>query len=145
MNLHFTISEFNISGEHIPEEVADKILEHHIVPMVVVREQMGEAVWPSLKSGYRPFWWEKKYGRSGKSQHCFGEQESGEFDPGAKGAVDWTADDLDRLEELIMELTPYTRIARYKNFIHCDYKAQDGKRYYFKSGDDSKWQFIKHL
>ncbi len=132
--MDFTISEFNISGEPILEDVADKILEHHIVPMQKVRDKYGAPIWPSQKSGYRSVQWEKSRGRSGNSQHTFK----------GKGAVDWTASDLDKLEKLIIEHTDYTRIARYNTFIHCDYKAK-GERQYFKSDSRSRWTFINNV
>lgn len=135
MKLHFSISEFNISGEPIPQDIADKILKHHIEPMNPIREEIGMAIWPSENSGYRSYAWEKSKGRSGNSQHTFK----------SKGAVDWTCSDLDLLEKHLIENTSYTRIARYSTFIHCDYKAEDGKRYYFKSSPSSKWEFIKTL
>lgn len=138
MKLNFKISEFNISGEPIPEDVADKILKHHILPMQKVRELFGQAIWPSQKSGYRSVKWEKEHGRSGNSQHTFK----------GKGAVDWTCKEgesfgvrnLDNLLHFIIEETDYKRIAVYKNFIHCDYKS-DGtvNRYLYDSTPDSKW------
>lgn len=131
----FSISELCISSEPIPQEIADKLLEFHITPMIKVREELGGWVTASQKSGYRPKSWEIMKGRSGNSQHTFQ----------GKGAVDWTASDLDRLEELIITHTNYTRIVRYDSFIHCDYKATDGKRYYFTSDAASNWTFIKFL
>ena len=143
--MNFTISELCIVNKRIPLNIADKLLLYHIVPMQKVRDILKKPITASLKSGFRPYDWEIANNRSGKSQHCFGQNKNGTIDYNAKGAVDWTSEDLDKLEKLIIKHTEYTRIARYKNFIHCDYKAQDGKRYYFKSGDDSKWQFIKYL
>ena len=122
MKLNFTISEFNISGKPIPEDVADKILKWHIQPMQRVRDKFKDAIWPSLKSGYRSVQWEKKNGRSGNSQHTFK----------GKGAVDWTCQNFsskkDKLLKLIIEETDYTRIAVYNSFIHCDYKVTNSMR-----------------
>lgn len=140
MKFNFTLSEFNISGEKIPEDVADKILEYHIIPMQIVRDKLGVSIWPSLKSGYRSSKWERKRGRSGKSQHCFR----------GKGAVDITCKDFSvtgvTLLDLIVEHTQYTRMAVYRSFIHCDYKpTKSGKRQIFKSDSSSKWTLTKEL
>ena len=114
--LNFKISEFNISGEPIPEDIADKILEYHIVPMQMVRIIMGIPMWPSQKSGYRSKEWELSKGRSGNSQHTFQ----------GLGATDWTCRDFpNNKEEFLKEIrenTDYTRMAIYDTFIHCDYK-----------------------
>ncbi len=140
MKLNFSISEFNISGEAIPEDVADKILKWHVQPMQDVRDSLKQAVWPSQESGYRSVKWEKSKGRSGNSQHTFK----------GKGAVDWTCKDFstnkDRFLELIIKHTDYTRIAVYNSFIHCDYKhTSDGQRQLFTSTPDSKWEFVKNV
>ena len=55
--MNFTISEFNISRKPIPQDIADKILKWHIVPMQRVRDIFGKAIWPSQKSGYRSKAW----------------------------------------------------------------------------------------
>jgi hypothetical protein len=52
----------------------------------------------------------------------------------------------DKLLELIIKHTSYTRMAVYKGFIHCDYKpTSDGKRQLFKSDKNSRWEFIKNV
>lgn len=141
--LYFKMHEFIITGENVPISVADKIIHAHMLPMNAVREEMGVAVFPSLNSGYRPRRWELKNGRSGNSQHCFGEKEDGYFDPMALGAVDWTCKDFaqnkDKLLKAIIKHTGYTRIAVYSTFIHCDFKARDGRRYLFDSDSASNW------
>jgi hypothetical protein len=141
MKLYFTISEFNISGKPIPEAVADKILEYHIVPLQAVREAHGKPIYVSQNSGYRSLEWEKSKGRSGESEHCFGEQENGTFNED-KGAVDLRSEDLDRLESDLIEHSPYTRICRYKSFIHCDYKPQE--RILYKNTPKG-WQRVKKI
>lgn len=149
MKLNFTLSEFNISGNSIPEKVADKILHKHIVPMQPVREELGFAIYPSLKSAYRPLWWEKENDRSGTSQHTFiGE---GEVEGDGDGATDWTCYDFknnkEDLLESIIKHTKYTRISIYSSFIHCDYKKTgSGKRelFIYKYNDEKKewgWEF----
>lgn len=140
MELNFTISEFNISGEPIPEHIADKILKYHIQPMQAVRTALGFAIWASQKSGYRSKAWELSKGRSGNSQHVFE----------VKGAVDWTcsnfAKNKDALLKNIMNKTEYTRIAIYNSFLHCDYaNTNEGKRELFKSDSASNWTFVKNF
>lgn len=133
MNIPFTTQELCIEyGEPIPQEIATKIWKHHIIPMLVVRSLLNSGIWASEHSGYRPKEWEFRQGRNGKSEHTFK----------GKGAVDWTCKPelLGQLLELIILYTDYTRIAVYKNFIHCDYKADDGNRYLFDSDENSQWK-----
>lgn len=136
MIINFTISEFNISGGDIPEDVADKILKYHITPMQDVREILGIPIYPSLKSGYRSRVWELQNGRNGNSQHVFK----------GKGAVDWTCKDFKNNKGIflqkIIKNTSYTRIAVYNTFIHCDYKeTASGKRELYSSDSKSNWTF----
>lgn len=140
MKLNFTISEFNISGEDIPQDIADKILKHHIVPMQPVRDKLNIPIYPSQKSGYRSQKWEKSRNRNGQSQHCFV----------GLGAVDWTCSDFQNNKEALLASiaidTEYTRIAVYNSFIHCDYKpTSSGKRELYTSDSYSNWKFIRHV
>lgn len=137
MDINFKISEFNISGKNIPEDVADKILKYHISPMIEVRNEMNVPIWASQKSGYRSVSWEKSRGRSGNSQHTFK----------GKGATDWTCEDFSNLKydllKSIITNTSYTRIAIYNTFIHCDYKnTNSGERELFKSDSSSRWELV---
>lgn len=138
MKLNFTISEFNISGQDIPQQVCDKILKYHILPMQPVREELGYWVTPSENSGYRSIQWELDHGRSGGSQHTFK----------GNGATDWTCKDFknnkDDLLNSIIKHTDYTRMTIYNSFIHCDYKHVN-KRQVFESGADSVWVFKKFV
>lgn len=122
------LSDFNISGKPIPEDVADKIEEYHLQPLRNVNKCLPVKVWPSAKSGYRPRWWELEKGRSGNSQHCFY----------GKGATDVTCVNFkgnkEKLLKTLIQETEYTRFAMYDSFIHCDY-AIDGERWVF----DSNW------
>lgn len=141
MKIPFNISEFVITGHTIPNVVADKLLKHHIEPLVPIRHKMNTPITASKHSGYRPPWYEKQMKRSGTSQHCFV----------GKGAVDWTCEPS-KLLELLEELksnTRYIRVCYYPNngFIHCDYKpTHDGKRHYYecKSPTDA-WEFKGEL
>ena len=133
--LHFTLSELCIITGSLPQDVADKLLQHHIWPMNPVREELDAAVLASDNSGYRPTYYDKARGRSGNSQHCFE----------GKGAVDWTTrGDMQKLILLIMKLTSYTRICYYPNnrFVHCDYKPVTGGRQYFEcASPTSAWKY----
>lgn len=138
--MNFNISDFNISGEPIPEDVSDKILKWHIIPMQRVRNVLGIAIWASQKSGYRSKTWELSKGRSGNSQHCFI----------GKGAVDWTCINFqankNKLLKQIIEQTSYTRVALYNSFIHCDYKqTSSGERELYTSTANSEWTFKKFI
>lgn len=140
MKLNFKISEFNISGEDIPEDIADKILKWHILPAQRVRNILDIPMWASQKSGYRSLKWEKSKGRSGNSQHVFKD----------KGAVDWTcyrfSENKDKFLKYLIEETDYTRLAVYNSFIHCDYKnTSTGRRELYTSTPDSVWTLDKFI
>lgn len=138
MQLNFKISNFNISGKPIPEQIADKILFNHILPMQKVRDVLDIKMWASEKSGYRSVSWERSHGRTGSSQHTFK----------GMGAVDWTCEDFGnnraKFLEAIIKHTNYTRMAMYNGFIHCDYKKTNtGQREVFVSDKNSNWEFLK--
>ena len=129
------ISDLVITGTLITLDIADKIILHHIYPMIAVENVLGKKVWASSRSGYRPIEWEYKMGRSGSSQHTFQ----------GKGAVDWTCEDFrnnkQELIDLVISMTDYKRIAIYDGFIHCDYKGDE--RLLFSSDAKSNWKLIK--
>ena len=135
--LYFTVSELCIVSRDVPLDVADKLLKYHIWPMNEIRKELGTPIWASESSGYRPKWYEKQRGRSGKSQHCFE----------GKGAVDWTAYRITELLKLLLDKSPYTRICYYPNnrFIHCDYKATDGRWFYTCESPISQWKLQHQL
>lgn len=126
----FKISDFNISGNPIPEDVADKILLYHIPELNLLAQTLPFEIMISAKSGYRSVQWEKSKGRSGNSQHCFK----------GNGAVDLTCEDFDRnlegLLEGIVNCTDYTRIAVYNSFVHLDFGHAPYNRWVF----NSKWE-----
>lgn len=128
------ISDFNISGKPIPEDIADKILEFHLRPLERVQAALPIKIWVSAKSGYRSYEWEKSKGRPGNSQHCFY----------GKGAADLTCEGFDKnFDEFLGALvnhTDYSRFAIYKTFIHCDYAMQD-ERWVF----NQKWERLYRL
>lgn len=152
MKLWFTISEMCIDVKAIPQQIADAILTWHIIPMSIVREKLGLAIFckdsKGNKSGYRPYRWEILRNRSGGSQHTFGQGKKGVIEEDHRGAADWRCknfrENKSELLRLILEHTDYTRIVIYNHFIHCDYKARDGKRYVFTSTDVSEWTFVRY-
>lgn len=125
----FRTDEFCITDDPIPQEIATKIWVHHIIPMLPIRERLGFQIWPSQRSGYRPYEYEKAHGRSGNSEHCFR----------GDGAVDWTchAENLPKLLEEL-KVSGYMRVCYYQNngFVHCDYKGSE--RLYFEC-DGGAW------
>lgn len=149
-----TISDFCISSTTpIPPIIADRILEHHLIPLERVDNFLPFSIEISYEekgqpSGWRSYWWEIARGRKGGSQHTFGERKTKILNE--KGAIDLTCTSFkknkDRLLEELLKRTEYLRIAEYDTFFHCDYKdLYNGRRRLFKSGKDSKWNFIKFV
>lgn len=139
MNSYIKPSELNISGDPIPNEVADKMVEYHIIPMNAVRAALGLPVLASEKSGWRPLWWEKiTEGMEAANTYI----------------TEWAQliglakifKNKDKFLKLISELTSYNRIAVYATFIHCDYKAtKSGRRELYTSNSSSQWKFVKFI
>lgn len=135
----FSIKEFLITRpKNIGVDIADKLFWNHIIPMIPVRNELGLSITASLRSGYRPKWYELAKGRNGSSQHVFK----------GKGAVDWTCKDFtknkDELLRLIIKHTEYTRICVYKGFIHCDYKATPANLRRVYEYQNKEWKFIRN-
>lgn len=123
------ISDCCITDDAIPQIIADKIMVHVNIGNAVAKN-IGAPVWPSMKSGYRPYKYETSRGRSGSSQHCFRGQ----------GAVDWTCD-RSQAEALVAELikSPYNRVCYYpnNNFVHADFKSAG--KHFFICKDGRNW------
>jgi LysM repeat protein len=133
-------SDLCITPNPVPLNVMDSLIVFHYLPIREVMKQSGLTIWASLKSGYRPRDYEIATGRGAGSQHTFEI-----VNKDGTGAVDWTTDKqyLDLLEVELIRSTNYKRIARYKGFIHCDYKDIDGTRRLYRSDENSNWTFIK--
>lgn len=149
MKLPYKISDFCISNADIPKQIADRILEFHLLPMTNTSYHVGFDIYPSYStkgqpSGYRPYVWEIARGRSGKSQHTFGQRKS--IILNEKGACDITCDDFknnkDCLLEALIEHTDYTRFAVYDTFYHNDYRNKDDYCYIYKSNSKSQWKLL---
>ena len=96
-NTHYVISDFCISNESIPPKIANNILLYHLIPMNQVEDATPFHVYPSYSkkgqpSGWRPYWWEIARGRSGGSQHTFGQRKEKVLN--SKGGLDITCDDF---------------------------------------------------
>lgn len=140
MKIYFKFKELVINGGPVPVSIADKLLHYHMIPVSRVRHALGLPMTASQKSGWRPYQWEIDHGRSGNSQHVFR----------TKGAVDWTCKTFRQnkvtLLNLLIEHTDYTRMAVYRNFIHCDYKpTASGKREIYSSTPASIWTLKKTI
>lgn len=125
--MDFTLSELCITDDPLPLHVADKLILH-INLIQPIRDKLGIPIWASKKSGYRPYAYEIKKGRSGNSQHTF---------QGA-GAIDWTCD-VTFIELLIEELleSAYTRVCEYPgSFVHCDFKGNEKQFFCCSNGAD---------
>jgi len=129
------ISDFCIVDKPTPLDVIDKIEEFHLQPLRMVNACADFNVFVSANSGYRPRAYELSKGRKGNSQHCFY----------GKGAVDVTCEDFkenkDKLLEVLIEETEYTRFAIYNTFIHVDYAHQVENRWVF----NSRWERIREV
>tara|TARA_R110001592_G_scaffold68626_1_gene210257 strand:+ start:15870 stop:16313 length:444 start_codon:yes stop_codon:yes gene_type:complete len=142
---HFVLDEFNLTGAVIPKRVQQSIQKNHIAVMNPVRDELGAVITVSKKSGWRPEEYEKRKKRSGNSTHTFKIQAK---DPEGKGAADYTADDIERLLQLMIDKTGFNRICYYPNnkFIHADYAYPErGRRLFHAASPAAEWKFIKEL
>ena len=131
VKINFTTQEMCITKDPISQDVSTKLWHYHILPMQKVRDIYGKPIFASMKSGYRPYEYELSQGRSGRSEHVFM----------GNGAVDWRCADMPILIDLIKKHIPYTRMADYGTFVHCDYKAtKTGKREFY-TVEGGKWKF----
>lgn len=133
MTNYFKISEFLIEDkETVPVHVVEKLIAFHLPELNKMREELGEPIMVSQKSGYRSYKYELSKGRSGKSEHTFQK----------RGAVDITCspDSFQKLVRLAQK-SGYTRVAVYpkKKFIHCDFNSQK-KRFFINT--ENGWELI---
>lgn len=137
------LSDFCITPEPIPQEIADAIYLFHIPQLQRLEKQLGRRVYVSKRSGWRPKPYEIAKGRSGDSEHTYLEI----CYQGRRGAVDIMCPDVgfNQLIEAAMKVTEYRRVSAYydHNFIHCDYKDVDGKRRFYQGGE--VWEFKRYI
>lgn len=125
---NFRLDEFLIDpAAKIPFSVVAKIVRFHLPELEKARAILGEPLIISSRSGYRPYLYELEKGRSGESEHTYGEDANGNFDPDKKGAVDLTLksyrtrpDAKEKLQEALKE-TAYTNLIFYPWGIHVDF------------------------
>ena len=132
----YRIKEFCVHKD-IPVEVADKILIHHISPMIEVSEAMKSWVVVYKGGGYVPRGCVCLDGCCGLSGHDFDKY----------GAVDYTCspDHFETMLFYIIELTRYSRIGvdRRNLFVHCDYSITDKRIVMEKKGEE--WITVKEI
>lgn len=135
-------SDLCITEDNVPLKVMDALIDCHYVPICNIMKLTGLMIWASLRSGYRPEYYEIQSGRGAGSQHTFEAVSSY-----GCGAIDWTTkqENLDLLQEALIKHSNYRRIARYATFIHADYKDVAGERRLYSSTPDSNWTFIKTI
>ena len=161
----FAPSDFIISYKTpVLPVIIDRIFWYHLIPLNKVQARLTFKVRVSYStkgqpSGYRPFWWEKQKGRSGNSEHTFGDRGSDENNEdqvvNSKGGCDITcdnfADNKDALLQALIDETDYTRFAVYNTFIHADYKdTYKNKRQLFRTEIDPdsgnvEWVYEKEI
>lgn len=133
MNSVHEIESFDITGKGFDKNVEQMVRVCHMEPLKKVEAAIEKncglliKLYVSLKSSWRPVWWEKLKKRSGYSSHTYN----------FMGATDITCDDFKNnwptlLEYLIKE-TSYTRLAVYNGFIHGDYKNDYHDSYVYNS------------
>ncbi|RDY57730.1 hypothetical protein [Flagellimonas nanhaiensis] len=134
------IASYDITGKGFDKKIEQKVRVCHMNYLVHIDRLMfkkhGIHVYVSLKSSWRPKWWELIKKRSGLSQHVYS----------YLGATDITCDDFAENWEILLEYlinhTSYTRLAVYhtidpktgkkSGFIHGDYKNECNDAYVYK-------------
>tara|TARA_R110000782_G_scaffold266983_1_gene361929 strand:+ start:739 stop:1191 length:453 start_codon:yes stop_codon:yes gene_type:complete len=144
------ISEFIIDGKPTDVNIIDKIEKYHRIPINKINETFVERIYPSQTSSFRTYQWEVSKGRSGASQHCFGQNKNLTVDANKLGATDWTCKHFSTFkEQLLQELinkTNYTRLCVYNSFIHGDYKVHPTrKRRLYTVDSKGNWIFKENI
>lgn len=131
------ITSYDITGKGFDKKVDIKVRVCHMEPLKRVEAKVlakcGIKVHVSLRSSWRPVWWERLKNRTGRSEHTYG----------WLGATDVTcdgfADNWEILLDALISETHYTRLTVYHTenggFIHCDYKNPYNDAYVY----NSKW------
>lgn len=126
---HFIVEEFIKYDNNPTQETIKKITKTHIPELEKIRLKAGMPI--IIRSASRTKEHELKRGRSGKSQHIY---------PNGKGAVDVSVPEymdkekLNKLEQAIITESSYTRISRYKSYLHLDFKPNRyGRRAYYRN------------
>lgn len=133
------IRSYDITGKGFDKKVEQMVRVCHMAPLMVVDgficKALGINIYVSMKSSWRPKWWETSKGRSGYSEHTYN----------FMGATDITCDDFENNKEVLlgylMKHTNYTRLAVYNGFIHADYKNEWNDRYVYNSSWVRQYRF----
>jgi len=124
------IENYNITDKPFDKKVEQVVRACHMNYLVhidrLIHKKHGFNVYVSLKSSWRPKWWEHQKGRSGRSEHSYG----------FLGATDITCDLFKKNRHILLDHlikhTSYTRLAVYDGFIHADYKNEYDDSYVYK-------------
>lgn len=136
------ITSYDITGKGFDKKIENKVRVCHLNYLSYVNDKLlrekGIEIYVSLKSSWRPTWWEKLKNRSGRGEHSYG----------YLGATDITCDSFPEnwktLLEYLIKYTSYTRLAVYHTvrpdgskggFIHGDYKNEPNDAFVY----NSKW------
>lgn len=145
MKLYIFPSELIIDADGgLPTDVADRMMQFHIMPVNQIRHEAGYGITASERSGYRSKQHEKRQGRAPRdysndwSRHTYYPHPT--TDPEGKGATDWRTVRLENMPDFARRLadgTSYARLCYYPDngFIHCDYKYEAGGRKYYIAGE----------
>lgn len=132
MNSVNDIKSYDITGKGFDKKIEQVVRVCHMNYLTyidrLIHKKYGFNIYVSLKSSWRPKWWERMKGRSGRSEHAYG----------FLGATDITCDDFKNNWQILLKYlikhTDYTRLAVYhkSGFIHGDYKNECDDAYVYK-------------
>lgn len=131
-----SVEDFLYYDKTPSKETVDKIRTIHIPELSKFNYCVNNNL--IINSAARAYDWEISQKRSGNGQHVYAN---------GFGAVDVAIKEdnhcrLRDLEEYLIKKTKYNRIARYKSFIHVDFKeTKQGGRGYYKNTKDG-WIYI---
>jgi hypothetical protein len=130
------IKSYDITGKGFDKKVEQMVRVCHMEVLKKVEKSIEREcgfkinLYVSLKSSWRPNWWEKLKGRSGFSEHTYN----------FMGATDITCENFEQNKNILLDAlinhSSYTRLAVYKGFIHGDYKNDYDDSFVY----NGKWQ-----
>ena len=133
MTKDFELREFLYSRFYAEANVQDKVIESYeqdvavqdnlqilAEQLQVIRDYIAKPI--TINIAYRPYWWEKKRGRNGKSQHCLGKAAD----------IKVMGYDNRELHKAILELIKDKKIidggvGLYNTFIHYDIRPYSAR------------------
>lgn len=144
------INSFDITGKGFDKKIEQMVRVCHQEPLIKVEKKIQIEcteikLYVSLKSSWRPIWWEKLKKRSGYSEHTYS------FMGGTDIVCDDYSDNWEILLKALMTETHYTRLAVYHTynpktrkkggFIHGDFKNPYEERFVYNSKWVRQYQF----